>query len=205
LVSRSPSDLSLSRVWFLGSSSSSLRPLLCMKGRDLSYRYPLLQSLCLPIPARYPSHRFFKRCGSCPSHRAKTAEAIDARDSNDRAPLLRFCSLQRKPEQGARSSRDSNPGTFRSQGFAPSQRFASPCSCPGLFHPGTLLGFALQSLPFRESRNASQRPVPSCRSPPRSSPWRRAPVPPGPGPDDSARCGFRGFFSPGVRSLAVSD
>lgn len=34
---------------------------------------------------------------------------------------------------------------------------------PGLFHPGTLLGFSLQSLPFQKSRRASRRPVPSCR------------------------------------------
>jgi hypothetical protein len=46
--------------------------------------------------------------------------------------------------------------------------FVSPI-LPGLFHPGTLLGFSLQSLPFQKSRRASRRPLPSCRYRPASS------------------------------------
>lgn len=46
--------------------------------------------------------------------------------------------------------------------------FVSPI-LPGLFHPGALLGFSLQSLPFQKSRRASRRPLPSCRYRPASS------------------------------------
>jgi hypothetical protein len=55
-----------------------------------------------------------------------------------------------------------SPDTLRSQGFDPLSGFRLPV-LPGLFHPGTLLGFSLQSLPFQKSRRASRRPLPSCR------------------------------------------
>lgn len=42
--------------------------------------------------------------------------------------------------------------------FTLSAVFFSP-NLPGFFHPGTLLGFSLQSLPFRKSGNASSAPT----------------------------------------------
>jgi len=72
-----------------------------------------------------------------------------------------------------------SPGTFRSRGFAPPQRLTSPSPSWVCFTPVPLLGFPLQGLPFRESRNASRRPLPSCRF--TAHPLQKAPPPPCPG------------------------
>lgn len=76
-----------------------------------------------------------------------------------RASLLGFCSLQRLRCREPASSRDSNPGTFRSQGCYLLSGLLLPI-LPGLFHPGTLLGFSLQSFLLQEIRAPLSAPSP---------------------------------------------
>lgn len=77
--------------------------------------------------------------------------------------------------------------------------FFSP-NLPGFFHPGTLLGFALQSFPFRKSGKASRRPLPSCHSCSALSMASRAVCLPDPSGETTWHVGFRAFFPSGVRS-----
>lgn len=77
--------------------------------------------------------------------------------------------------------------------------FFSP-NLPGFFHPGTLLGFSLQSFPFRKSGKASRRPLPSCHSCSALSMANRVVSLPDPSGETTGHVGFRAFFPSGVRS-----
>jgi hypothetical protein len=89
---------------------------------------------------------------SLPAFPGSTVEASAvASFSFSRASLLGFCSLQRLRCREPVSPRDSNPGTFRSQGYYLLSGLLLPI-LPGLFHPGTLLGFSLQSFLLQEIR-----------------------------------------------------
>jgi len=109
-----------------------------------SYRFRLLQSLCLHCPARYTRHTaecgllFLSRLGA-------SSRAIERLSWG-------FCSLQRMRSQESVYPGFTSPGTFRSRGLVTSSAVYSSRHLPGFFHPGTLMGFALQSFPFRKSR-----------------------------------------------------
>jgi hypothetical protein len=83
--------------------------------------------------------------------------------------------------------------------FTLSAVFFSP-NLPGFFHPGTLLGFSLQSLPFRKSGSASRRPLPSCHSYLAPSMAGGVVSWPDPSGKETRYVGFRAFFPLGVRS-----
>lgn len=55
-----------------------------------------------------------------------------------------------------------SPGTFRSQGFAPSQRLASPSPSRVYFTPERSWDSPFRAFLLRRSRNAFRRPIPSC-------------------------------------------
>jgi len=55
-----------------------------------------------------------------------------------------------------------SPGTFRSQGFAPSQRLTSPSPSRVSFTPERSWDSPFRASLLRRSRSASRRPLPSC-------------------------------------------
>lgn len=102
-------------------------------GDALSCCCLLLQSFCLLFPAQ----------------RRRRLQSPHLCFLVRRASLLGFASLQRLRCQEPAFPGDSNPGTFRSQGFSLLSGLRL-LILPGLFHPGTLLGFSLQSFLLRE-------------------------------------------------------
>lgn len=104
----------------------------------LSYRYRLLQSVCLPSPA----------WSTCATARWLRLPAF----TGYQAPLLGFLSLQRMSARGVRFTWAYLTQQVPLSRFRTSAAVYSSLRLSGLFHPETLLGFALQSLPFRVSR-----------------------------------------------------
>jgi hypothetical protein len=66
-----------------------------------------------------------------------------------------------------------SPGTFRSQGFAPSQRLTSPLSFLGLFHPSSALGILPSGLSLLVERERLSAPSPLLPLSPRALPVGR--------------------------------
>jgi hypothetical protein len=80
-----------------------------------------------------------------------------------RLPLLGFVSFQHISERRARLTRVYLARHVPLSGFLTLSTVFFSSLLPGLFHPGTLLGFSLQSFPFQEIGCSFQSPIPSCR------------------------------------------
>lgn len=78
-------------------------------------------------------------------------------------------SLQRIWNKGARITRVYQARHDPLTRFRTLSAVCFSLALPGLFHPGTLMGFSLQSVILRRSRSASRRPLPSCCYPRRHS------------------------------------
>jgi len=133
-----------------GFSRNSLRRLFCKNDAILSCRYPLLQSVCLPHPARRARHLTSRRGGLFEDSRQETT--LSATQTNNRAPLVGFSSLQRKQRKESASPGLTSPGTFRSRGFAPPQRFPPPCTSQAYFILERSWDFPFRAFFLRRSR-----------------------------------------------------
>lgn len=94
----------------------------------------------------------------CPTSPAQRADPEAFLDQIHRAPLLGFFSLQRLRSREARFTWVCLTQHVPLSGFFTLSAACFSPTLPGFFHPGTLLGFSLQSLPFRKSRHTSRCP-----------------------------------------------
>lgn len=99
------------------------------------------------------------------------------------------------------------PSTFRSQGLVTFSAVYFSRILPRVFHLRTLMGFTLQSVPFREMLGSSRSRIPSCRYPSPSAVRGRSCLFPGRQDRTSRLQGFDPSRSPfaGARGLAEAS
>lgn len=99
------------------------------------------------------------------------------------------------------------PSTFRSQGLVTFSAVYFSRILPRVFHLRTLMGFTLQSVPFREMLGSSRSRIPSCRYPSPSAVRGRSCLFPGRQDRTSRLQGFDPSRSPftGARGLAKAS
>lgn len=176
-VERALYNLGPVQAWFLRSSFDLLLP-----GSIEPGSVPLM---LLSSPAEY-------RPTASGWRERRSAELLSTR-----APLVGCGALQRMRSREPAEPGGAYPGTFRPRGFSLRGGFLLPV-LPGLFHPGTLLGFSLQSFLLREwgaPLDASSPPAVAASL----HPWLGFRTS-HPGVFRPVRLGFRGLLALGARS-----